>query len=306
MRNANRTYFGRFQDGILESPFTGNLSDICPTGVYTDKPSRFFGRRWDYQRNPSLCINCSLGCHTVASIRYREVKRQEARFSEAVNGYFICDRGRYGFFYASLESRPRHATINGEAVSYDRALQAAIAKLAKTGSDAGPSAIAAVGSARSSLETQAMLKHLCQARGWRNPVYFMDPAATSKVKTAIARLEPELSVSLREVEGADFILCLGADPINEAPMLALAMRQAHRKGAKIVVVDPRPVSLPMDFKPSGCGRRRYKRYRRVNYKICDGSRDRSDCGEKAAKFYDALPDQNLIAGQPADLFRRQP
>ena len=42
MRNANRTYFGRFQDGILESPFTGNLSDICPTGVYTDKPSRYF------------------------------------------------------------------------------------------------------------------------------------------------------------------------------------------------------------------------------------------------------------------------
>ena len=88
MRNANRTYFGRFQDGILESPFTGNLCDICPTGVYTDKPSRFFGRRWDYQRNPALCINCSLGCHTVASVRYREVKRQEARFSEAVNGYF--------------------------------------------------------------------------------------------------------------------------------------------------------------------------------------------------------------------------
>jgi NADH-quinone oxidoreductase subunit G len=302
MRNANRTYFGRFQDGILESPFTGNLSDICPTGVYTDKPSRFFGRRWDYQRNPSLCINCSLGCHTVASIRYRQVKRQEARLSEAVNGYFICDRGRYGFFYASLESRPRHATINGEPAAYDRALQTAMAKLAKTTSDAGPSAIAAVGSVRSSLETQTMLKRLCQARGWRNPAYFMDPAATSKVKTAIARLEPELTISLREVEGADFILCLGADPINEAPMLAMAMRQAQRKGAKIVVMDPRPVFLPMDFDHLAVATDDISGIVGLIIKSVMDRETAATCGEKAAKFYDALPDQDLVAGHPADWF----
>ena len=108
MQIGNRTFFGRYQEGILESPFTGNLSDICPTGVYTDKPSRFFGRRWDYERAPSLCINCSLGCHTIASSRYREVVRQEARYSEAVNGYFICDRGRHGFYYTSSRDVPDH------------------------------------------------------------------------------------------------------------------------------------------------------------------------------------------------------
>jgi NADH-quinone oxidoreductase subunit G len=302
MRNANRTYFGRFQDGILESPFTGNLSDICPTGVYTDKPSRFFGRRWDYQRSPSLCINCSLGCHTVADVRYREVKRQEARFSEAVNGYFICDRGRYGFFYATLESRPRQASIKGEAVAYDRALQAAIAKLAETGSNSGPSAIAAVGSARSSLETQAMLKHLCRTRGWRHPVYFMDPATTSKVKTAVARLEPELTVSLRQVESADFILCLGADPINEAPMLALAMRQAHRNGAKVVVLDPRPVSLPFDFNHLAPAPDDMSGWVGALIKAAVDSKTAVSCGEKAANYFDALPDQSLMAGSPADVF----
>jgi len=302
MRNANRTYFGRFQDGILESPFTGNLSDICPTGVYTDKPSRFFGRRWDYQRNPSLCINCSLGCHTVASIRYREVKRQEARFSEVVNGYFICDRGRYGFFYATLESRVRHASMDAETVSYDRALQAAIAKLAKTSRDSGSSAIAAVGSARSSLETQAMLKHLCQLRGWRTPVYFGDPAATSKVKTAIARSEPELAVSLREVEGADFILCVGADPINEAPMLAMAMRQAQRNGARVVVMDPRPVSLALDFDHLAAGANDMGGLVGLFIKAVVDRETAASCGQDAADFYDELPDLNRVAGHPADLF----
>jgi len=89
---ADRTYFGRYSDGPLENPFSGNLIDICPTGVLTDKPARFKGRRWDFQRTPSLCINCSLGCSIVVSARYRELVRVEARYHEDINGHFICDR----------------------------------------------------------------------------------------------------------------------------------------------------------------------------------------------------------------------
>ena len=83
---GSREYFGRFEDGRLESPFSGNLIDICPTGVYTDKPARFKGRRWNFERGPSLCLHCSLGCSTTGSARYREMMRQEARYSEAVTG----------------------------------------------------------------------------------------------------------------------------------------------------------------------------------------------------------------------------
>ena len=287
MRNASRTYFGRFQDGILESPFTGNLSDICPTGVYTDKPSRFFGRRWDYQRSPSVCINCCLGCHTVASIRYREVKRQEARFSKDVNGYFICDRGRYGFFYANLESRPRSARVDGREVLWDQAVQATKNKLAQISRNAGPSAVAVAGSPRSSLETQAMLKHLCRINGWAKPVFFMDPALTTRVKTSIARLESELTVPLSEVEKADYILAVGVDPVNEAPMLALAMRQARRNGAGVAVLDPRPVSMPLDFVHLPAALEDLSFHLSAFMK---GSLDRdiaARLGEKATEFYDA-------------------
>ena len=52
---------------------------------------------------------------------------------------------------------------------------------------------------------------------------------------------------MREIEKADFILAVGADPVNEAPMLAMAMRQAFRNGATVVVIDPRPISLPFEF-----------------------------------------------------------
>ena len=62
---------------------------------------------------PSLCLHCSLGCNLVGSARYREVVRLEGRFNEAVNGYFICDRGRYGFAYANHPERPRTAHGGG-------------------------------------------------------------------------------------------------------------------------------------------------------------------------------------------------
>lgn len=248
MQSANQTYFGRFEEGILESPFSGNLIDICPTGVYTDKPSRYFSRRWDYERSPSLCINCSLGCQTLISCRYRKVVRQEARLSESVNGHFICDRGRYGFFYNSLAQRPRSSIVDGQTTSVDQALAAVKQKLETFADKDRAQVVACAGSTRNSLETLAMVKQVCQTNRWQPPAYFEDAAATYKVKSAISRLEPDLTVSLREIESADFIAVLGADPLNEAPMLALALRQAQRKGATVAVFDPRPIFLPFEFK----------------------------------------------------------
>jgi NADH-quinone oxidoreductase subunit G len=240
---GNRTYFGRYRDGVLKSPFSGNLIDICPTGVYTDKPARFRGRRWDFERTPSLCIHCSLGCHTTASARYRELTRLEARLSEAVNGHFICDRGRFGFPYVNLSNRPRRAVVAGNEVPLADAVRAAAEQIGRL----GPDAVACVGSARSSLETLALLRALAAMQGWRGPVCFTDDAESRKVRGALSGLAPELTVSLREIEQADFILALGIDPLNEAPMLALAMRQASRRGARIAVLDPRPVELPFPF-----------------------------------------------------------
>ena len=244
---ANRTYFGRYSDGQLENPFSGNLIDLCPTGVLTDKTARFKGRRWDFQRAPSLCIQCSLGCHTIVSARYRELIRVEARYNEHINGHFICDRGRFGFAFANHPDRPRQALIHGSAVAYEDAIRTVADRLSTISKSAGPNAIACAASSRSSVETLMGLKFLAHALSWRNPGYFIDRLQQDKVSAAVGRLDPNLVISLREVEHADAIIVLGVDPIQEAPMLALAMRQAHCAGAKVAVLDPRPVSLPFEY-----------------------------------------------------------
>ncbi len=166
---GSRVYFGRSASGMLESPFAGNLIDLCPTGVYTDKPSRYSGRRWDYQRQASLCIHCSLGCNIVASARYRQIVRHEARPNLDVNGHFICDRGRYAYAYASAVDRPRQALAAGVPGKIDDIIAGARETIERTVAQYGPGSVAVVTSSRSSLETLAVVKQTCARRGWIGP-----------------------------------------------------------------------------------------------------------------------------------------
>ena len=63
----DQVYFGRYQDGVLESEFSGNLVEICPTGVFTDKTlKRHYTRKWDLQRRR----RCACTADSVAT-RFR-------------------------------------------------------------------------------------------------------------------------------------------------------------------------------------------------------------------------------------------
>ncbi len=273
MQNANRVYFGRFADGPLESAFSGNLADICPTGVFTDKSARFKARRWDLERAPSVCPHCSLGCNTVVDARYREVVRVEARLNEAVNGYFLCDRGRFSHGFAHLEGRPRHARLNGRAMAegVDDPTFGAIAGTGTGGAPGGlevgvaegvaraagllrdvaarhgSEAVACIGSARCCLETLGELARVAKAAGYLLPAHFACGATRRAVHGAVNAMTAENVRSRAALERADAILCLGTDPLAEAPMLALALRQATERKGLVIVADARPVTLPLPF-----------------------------------------------------------
>ncbi len=247
MQIANRVYFGRFAPGRLESPFSGNIADICPTGTLTDKTARYKGRRWNMERAPSVCPHCSLGCNTVAAARHREMVRVEARENPAVNGFFLCDRGRFSHGFDGSPDRPRTARLDDHPAALDAALEAAAERLLQIALRHGPAAIAAVSSTRATLETQASLAHLCRAMGWLGPVHFPTAAASRDARAALAALAPNRARSLAAIESADMAVCLGVAPLYDAPMLALALRQAARKGAGVVLADPRPGTLPLPF-----------------------------------------------------------
>src|SRR6187549_236640 len=107
--------FGREQDGTLENEFSGNLVEVCPTGVFTDKTfSHHYTRKWDLQSAQSICPHCSLGCNTTPGERYGILRRIMNRFNSQVNGYFLCDRGRFGYEYVNSDKRIKRALLRSE------------------------------------------------------------------------------------------------------------------------------------------------------------------------------------------------
>ncbi len=244
--SRNRVFFGRFKDGMLESDFSGNIVDACPTGVFTDKTYRFKSRFWDLQEAPSVCPHCSLGCATVPGGRYREMQRVRGGENPEVNGAFICDRGRFGSSYANHPQRPRRARIDEQQVSVPDALSRLNQQARDTVRQHGREAVLLVGSERASLEANWLLQQWARELGCQPPV--LNPHGPGQAAAAVAAFDlSDRLASLRQIRESDLVVVVGADPLAEAPMLAVALRQTVRNGGQVMVYDPRPVELPFCF-----------------------------------------------------------
>ncbi|ENU81426.1 NADH dehydrogenase (quinone), G subunit [Acinetobacter sp. ANC 3789] len=234
--NASRVYFGRPESGVLESEFSGNLTEVCPTGVFTDKThSERYNRKWDMQYAPSVCQGCSSGCNISPGERYGELRRIENRFNGDVNQYFLCDKGRFGTGYVNRADRPRQPQLRNQAevttVSVDQALDAVIAKLQGK-------KVLGIGSPRASLESNYALRELV---GSDNYSTGMTQKEQSLVELAASIMQTEgiYNPTLREVESYDAVLILGEDLTQTAPRMALSVRQAAKNKAKQMAADRR-------------------------------------------------------------------
>jgi len=238
-----RIYFGRFRDGRLESPFSGNLVDVCPTGVFTDKTFRYRTRYWDIEEAPSICPHCSLGCAVIPGARYRELQRVRSGVNRKVNGFFICDRGRFGYGHANHPARPRRPRIDGRDADWPEALKYLRDRIASMVKEHGPNSIALLGSPRASLEANFLLRRWASELGCAQVIFDCHPERDRTARTVAGELGDKTR-SLEEIARADAVLLIGADPLAEGPMLAAALRQAVRRGAFVAALDPRPVELP--------------------------------------------------------------
>jgi NADH-quinone oxidoreductase subunit G len=246
--NASRVYFGRFTDGALASPFSGNLLDICPTGVFTDKHARFRARYWDYQFAPSICPHCSVGCNTSPQSFHREVIKIVARRNDQVNGWFICDRGRFNIGGDPL--RPREPMIDGAVCGYEEALDLLSARISDFIEMNGPDSLALVGSTRLSLEGAILLGELARHLTGSTLCYFADPSLSQGSLAAARILTGQNAATLNDLEVADCIVLINLDLMEEGAILALAVRKAWLSGARICLVAQKgepSTSLPFDY-----------------------------------------------------------
>ncbi|NWD68766.1 NADH-quinone oxidoreductase subunit NuoG [Pseudomonas gingeri] len=222
----DNVYFGRVEDGTLESEFSGNLTEVCPTGVFTDKThSERYNRKWDMQFSPSICHGCSSGCNISPGERYGELRRIENRFNGSVNQYFLCDRGRFGYGYVNREDRPRQPLLaNGAKLSLDDALDKAAELLRGRN-------IVGIGSPRASLESNFALRELVGAEHFYSGI---EAAELERIRLVLQVLKdsPLPVPNMRDIEDHDAVFVLGEDLTQTAARMALALRQSVKGKAE--------------------------------------------------------------------------
>lgn len=223
-------YFGRVESGTLESEFSGNLVEVCPTGVFTDKThSERYNRKWDMQFAPSICQQCSIGCNTSPGERYGELRRIENRYNGSVNHYFLCDRGRFGYGYVNLKDRPRHAQLREAnqwlTLDADQAITATADKLRQAKKVVG------IGSARASIESNFALQQLVGKENFSTGLP-QDEQRRLELIIDILQNRGLYTPSLREIEQYDAVLVLGEDLTQVGARVSLAVRQAVQGKAR--------------------------------------------------------------------------
>ncbi|MHC8366357.1 NADH-quinone oxidoreductase subunit NuoG [Pseudomonas sp. ZT5P21] len=222
----DNVYFGRVEDGVLESEFSGNLTEVCPTGVFTDKThSERYNRKWDMQFSPSICHGCSSGCNISPGERYGELRRIENRFNGSVNQYFLCDRGRFGYGYVNREDRPRQPLLaSGAKLSLDEALDKAADLLRGRN-------IVGIGSPRASLESNYALRELVGADHFYSGI---EAAELERIRLVMQVLKdsPLPIPNMRDIEDHDAIFVLGEDLTQTAARMALSLRQSVKGKAE--------------------------------------------------------------------------
>ncbi len=223
--SKNQVYFGRQQEGQLESEFSGNLVEVCPTGVFTNKLfSAHYARKWDLQSAPSICAHCSIGCNTSVGERYGSVRRVMNRYNQAINGYFLCDRGRFGIGFVNGEKRLRQASgIRQSSPERLSKLDVSKALVHFRGKR-----FIGVGSARASFEANYLLKQFVGNSKFSLGLTERQMQLASLHQQYLSQYQP---VSIADIEQSDFVLIVDEDITQTAPRMALAVRQALRNAS---------------------------------------------------------------------------
>ena len=102
---GDHSEIGLYPGKELNNKYSGNVVDICPVGALTDRDFRFKCRVWYLKKTESICNGCSRGCSITIEANterpqhgHRErIMRLKPRYQPAVNQWWMCDEGRYGY-----------------------------------------------------------------------------------------------------------------------------------------------------------------------------------------------------------------
>ncbi|MCA9772828.1 MAG: (2Fe-2S)-binding protein [Myxococcales bacterium] len=163
---GDHTEIGTHPGVALDNDYTGCLADICPVGALTSKDFRFKCRVWFLSRTESVCPGCATGCNIEIDHHEGKIQRLKPRVNEQVNGYWMCDAGRFGYKDVHAPTRLKRFEARAGAERVAEPAKIGLEKIAhalrNVRRDRGAGSIAALASAAHTVEELFLFRKLIE------------------------------------------------------------------------------------------------------------------------------------------------
>jgi formate dehydrogenase major subunit len=240
----------------------GECVQACPTGALM--PKTLIGDQAVDRKVDSVCPFCGVGCLLTYKVRDNRIVAVDGRDGPA-NHDRLCVKGRFGFDYAHSPQRltvplirrtevakdpEMLASLNRDTAdwssvfrpaSWDEALTLAAGRLKALRDGHGPKSLAGFGSAKGSNEEAYLFQKLVRTGFGSNNVDHCTRLCHASSVAALLEGVGSGAVSnqVNDVEHAELIFVIGSNPTANHPVAATWMKNAAKRGAKIVLADPR-------------------------------------------------------------------
>ena len=248
---ASQVSAGQAGDDFLSSECVscGACVQACPTATLQEKAVKQIGL--PERAVVTTCAYCGVGCTFRAEMRGQQLVRMVPWKDGKANRGHSCVKGRFAWGYAHHQDRITSPMIRDSVdqpwriVGWDEALDYTASKLAAIKAQHGARALGGITSSRCTNEETFLVQKLVRAGFGSNNV---DTCARVCHSPTGYGLKTTFGTSagtqdFDSVMDADVIMVIGANPTDAHPVFASRMKRRLRKGAKLIVIDPRRIDL---------------------------------------------------------------
>ncbi len=258
--NGCLDFAGRGFDTIVHPPkggltwdsdceLCGACVDICPTGALNVTRSLNKGRPKDWTQVETTCPYCGVGCQMTLNVHNDEVVRVTSDTEKLPTFGNLCVKGRFGYEFINSPDRLQQPMVRkGDELvetSWDEALGTAADALKRIVAEHGPNSVGFVSSCRCTNEENYLMQRMSrEIFGTHN----IDQCARTCHAPTVAGLAMSfgsgaMTNSIGEIQNCEVLFIIGSNTTEAHPVIALEMKKAYKRGAKIIVCDPRRIKM---------------------------------------------------------------
>ena len=243
------------EQGLEQSncTFCGTCVSMCPTGALSAKNSQYVGS--PEKESFSICGFCGVGCTlAMGQSANKIIDVNPAHLPDTVNRATLCVRGHFAHDFLNstdrliapmMPKKGQDENIRMAPVSWDEALDQVAGRLSQIKDENGPQSIAFMGSSKCSNEENYLFQKIARGLIGTNNI---DNGGFISGQFLSMLLDQKTGggcrpIPLSDLEKAEVVLVVGADPNHSLPVVSYYLKRAAKKGTPLIVVDPRKTEL---------------------------------------------------------------